>query len=51
MDWERAGALGIPINSIHNVISASFGGAYVNDFIQAGRVKKVMVQMESWSVS
>jgi HAE1 family hydrophobic/amphiphilic exporter-1 len=47
VDWERAGALGIPINSIHNVISASFGGAYVNDFIQAGRVKKVMVQMDT----
>ncbi|NLC71242.1 MAG: efflux RND transporter permease subunit [Desulfuromonadaceae bacterium] len=47
VDWERAGALGIPINSIHNTISASFGSAYVNDFIQAGRVKRVYVQADA----
>jgi len=44
VDWEKAGALGLPINSIHNTISAAFGSAYVNDFIQAGRVKRVYVQ-------
>jgi len=47
VDWEKAGALGIPINSIHYAISASFGGAYVNNFIQAGRVKKVFVQADT----
>ena len=44
VDWEKAGALGVPINSIHDTISASFGSAYVNDFIQGGRVKRVFVQ-------
>ncbi len=47
VDWERAGALGVPISSIHNTISAAFGGAYVNDFIQGGRVKRVYVQAEA----
>jgi HAE1 family hydrophobic/amphiphilic exporter-1 len=47
VDWERAGALGVPINSIHNTISAAFGGAYVNDFIQGGRVKRVYVQADA----
>jgi HAE1 family hydrophobic/amphiphilic exporter-1 len=47
VDWDKAGALGIPINSIHNTISAAFGSAYVNDFIQAGRVKKVYAQVDA----
>ncbi len=47
VDWNRAGALGVPIGSIHNTISAAFGSAYVNDFIQAGRVKKVYAQADA----
>jgi len=47
VDWEKAGALGVPINSIHRTISASFGGAYANDFIHGGRVKRVYVQADA----
>jgi len=47
VDWEKAGAQGLPINSIHNTISAAFGSAYVNNFIQAGRVKRVYVQADA----
>jgi HAE1 family hydrophobic/amphiphilic exporter-1 len=47
VDWDKAGALGIPISSIHNNIAAAFGSAYVNDFIQAGRVKKVYAQVDA----
>jgi len=47
VDWEKAGALGVPITSIHKNISASFGSAYVNDFIQGGRVKRVFVQADA----
>jgi len=47
IDWEKAGALGIPITSIHNTISAAFGSAYVNDFIHGGRVKRVYVQADA----
>ena len=47
VDWDRAGALGVPIESIHNTLSAAFGSAYVNDFIQGGRVKRVYVQADA----
>ena len=47
VDWEKAGALGVPIDSIHTTISAAFGGAYVNDFMQGGRVKRVYVQADA----
>jgi HAE1 family hydrophobic/amphiphilic exporter-1 len=47
VDWEKAGALGVPITSIHNTISAAFGSEYVNDFIQGGRVKRVYAQADA----
>ncbi|HUJ11837.1 MAG TPA: efflux RND transporter permease subunit [Verrucomicrobiae bacterium] len=47
VDWAKAGALGVPITSIHDDIAAAFGSAYVNDFIQAGRVKRVYVQADA----
>ncbi len=47
VDWEKAGALGIPITSIHNTIAQAFGSGYVNDFIQGGRVKRVFVQADA----
>ena len=47
VDWEKAGAQGVPISSIHNTIAAAFGSAYVNDFIQGGRVKRVYVQADA----
>jgi hydrophobe/amphiphile efflux-1 (HAE1) family protein len=47
VDWHKAGALGVPISAIHHTISATFGSAYVNDFIQNGRVKRVYVQADA----
>jgi hydrophobe/amphiphile efflux-1 (HAE1) family protein len=47
VDWDKAGAMGVSVSSIHNTISAAFGSAYVNDFIQAGRVKKVYAQADA----
>ena len=47
VDWEKAGALGVPISSIHRTISASFGSAYVNDFIHGGRIKRVYLQADA----
>jgi len=47
VDWEKAGALGVPISSIHSTIGAAFGSSYVNDFIQAGRVKRVYLQADA----
>ncbi|RJX20633.1 MAG: efflux RND transporter permease subunit [Desulfobulbus sp.] len=47
VDDVRAGALGIPIDDINSVLATAWGGTYVNDFIQNGRVKKVYVQAEA----
>jgi HAE1 family hydrophobic/amphiphilic exporter-1 len=47
VDWEKAGTLGVSITSIHNTIAAAFGSAYVNDFIQGGRVKRVYIQADA----
>jgi HAE1 family hydrophobic/amphiphilic exporter-1 len=46
IDWDKAGMLGVPINSIHRTVSAAFGSAYVNDFVQNNRVKRVIAQAE-----
>ena len=47
VDWEKAGSLGAPLTMIQSTISAAFGSAYVNDFIQGGRVKRVYVQADA----
>ena len=47
VDWDKAGALGVPIQSIHTTLAAAFGSAYVNNFIQGGRVKGVYVQADA----
>jgi HAE1 family hydrophobic/amphiphilic exporter-1 len=47
VDLEKAGALGVPISSIHTNISSQFGSAYVNDFIKGGRVKHVDIQADA----
>jgi len=47
VDWEKAGALGVPIASIDSTISTAFGGTYINNFIQSGRVKRVYLQADA----
>jgi multidrug efflux pump len=47
IDDVRAGALGISQADINSVLSTAWGGAYVSDFIQNGRVKKVYIQSEA----
>jgi HAE1 family hydrophobic/amphiphilic exporter-1 len=47
VDWEKAGALGVPLSTIHDNISAAFGGSYVNDFVQGGRVKRVYLEADA----
>ncbi|RVT89102.1 efflux RND transporter permease subunit [Sphingomonas crocodyli] len=46
VDQPRAGALGLALGDINTTLSTAFGGAYVNDFIDRGRVKKVFVQAD-----
>jgi multidrug efflux pump len=41
---ERISALGLSAADVNNTIAAAWGGRYVNDFIDRGRVKRVYVQ-------
>jgi len=47
LDWEKAGALGVPISSVQSYLSASFGSAYLGNFVQGGRVKRVYAQADA----
>ncbi|MDB5692686.1 MAG: hydrophobe/amphiphile efflux family protein, partial [Alphaproteobacteria bacterium] len=43
-DQAKIGALGIAQADVDSTLSAAWGGNYVNDFIDRGRVKRVYVQ-------
>jgi hydrophobe/amphiphile efflux-1 (HAE1) family protein len=47
VDWEKAGTLGVSVNDLQNTIATAFGSAYINDFIQGGRVKRVYAQADA----
>ena len=47
VDQDKARALGVELTSINNTISAAWGGQYVNDFIDRGRVKRVYIQADA----
>ncbi|HTN30237.1 MAG TPA: efflux RND transporter permease subunit, partial [Pseudomonas sp.] len=49
IDDEKAQVLGLSMNDINNTLSIAWGSAYVNDFIDRGRVKKVFMQAEAHS--
>jgi multidrug efflux pump len=44
VDQEKVGALGLSQADVDSTLSAAWGGNYVNDFIDHGRVKRVYVQ-------
>ena len=44
VDWERAGALGVSAAALNQVFSDAWGSSYINQFIDRGRVKKVIIQ-------
>jgi len=47
IDDVRAGALGVSLADINDVLATAWGSAYVNDFIDKGRVKKVYLQADA----
>jgi multidrug efflux pump len=49
IDQAQAGALGVSLANINSTMGMAWGGLYVNDFIDRGRVKKVYVQGEAMS--
>ncbi|MFT4077434.1 MAG: efflux RND transporter permease subunit [Asticcacaulis sp.] len=47
IDQAKAGAMDLTLSDINSVLSTAWGGAYVNDFVDRGRVKKVYVQSDA----
>jgi multidrug efflux pump len=44
IDQDKLSALGLNTSDVNNTLSTAWGGRYVNDFIDRGRVKRVYVQ-------
>ena len=47
VDTEKAAALGVPIANINSTLTVAWGGQYIDDFIDRGRVKRVYVQADA----
>ncbi|MFM5006815.1 efflux RND transporter permease subunit [Aeromonas hydrophila] len=47
IDYEKALAQGLSISDINSTLSSAWGSAYVNDFVDRGRVKKVYLQADA----
>ncbi|HWS14521.1 MAG TPA: efflux RND transporter permease subunit [Rhodocyclaceae bacterium] len=47
IDHAKAGALGVQVAAINDTLSTAWGGTYVNDFVDRGRIKKVYVQADA----
>ncbi|MEJ0064669.1 MAG: efflux RND transporter permease subunit [Caulobacteraceae bacterium] len=47
VDQAKAGAFGLSQADINTTVSAAFGGAFINQFIDRGRVKKVFIQADA----
>ena len=47
IDHAKAGALGVTVADINNTLSVAWGGDYINDFLDRGRIKKVYMQADA----
>ncbi len=47
IDSEKASALGVSLDDINSTLSIAWGSAYVNDFIDRGRIKRVYLQADA----
>ncbi|MGH8168697.1 MAG: efflux RND transporter permease subunit, partial [Woeseiaceae bacterium] len=47
LDIEKASALGVSTAAINSTLQAAWGGQYIDDFIDRGRVKRVYMQAEA----
>ena len=47
IDLAKAKALGVPINELYTTISAFWASTYVDDFMDKGRPKKVILQADA----
>ncbi|MBS0336402.1 MAG: efflux RND transporter permease subunit [Proteobacteria bacterium] len=49
IDRDRASALGLSFDSINAVLSTAIGSLYINDFPNAGRMQRVVVQADAFA--
>lgn len=49
IDNNKAVTMGLSLSDVSDTLSSAWGGTYVNDFINEGRVKKVYIQGDSES--
>ena len=49
IDSQRATSMGLSLSDINDTLSTAWGSAYVNDFVDKGRVKRVYVQGDAAS--
>ena len=47
MDVAKAAALGLSMADVNNTLSVAWGGQYIDDFIDRGKVKRVMIQADA----
>jgi multidrug efflux pump len=47
VDMRKASALGLSIADINATLQAAWGGLYIDDFIDRGRVKRVFIQADA----
>jgi len=47
IDEEKAGAFGIDLSAINNLITTAFSGTNVNDFVYKGEIKPVYVEADA----
>jgi hydrophobe/amphiphile efflux-1 (HAE1) family protein len=47
VNQDRAGALGVPLPVVSDTLASAWGGSYINDFINQGRVKRVYMQADA----
>jgi multidrug efflux pump len=47
IDRDKAAALGVTFDAINATISTALGSTYVNDFLNAGRLQRVIVQADA----
>ena len=47
VDQAKAGAMGVAVADVNDMLSTAWGSSYVDDFVDRGRVKKVYMQADA----
>ncbi|MEI9989129.1 MAG: efflux RND transporter permease subunit [Rhizomicrobium sp.] len=47
IDQDKASALGLSLADVNNTLNSAWGGLFINDFVDRGRVKQVLMQADA----